>query len=100
MVRDERVALVVARETRARIEREAEWRGVRLYRERRRLDTGTVESMVLGVGLSREIALRPAVPLAVLEDIHVLRRNVVAEVVAIVVVRPELAGRGIERQAH
>src|SRR5437762_2330625 len=100
MVRHERVALIVAREPRARIEREAEWRRVRLHRERRGLDAGTVETTVLGVWLPREIALRPAVPPAVLEDIHVLRRKVVTEVVTIVVVRPQLAGRGIEGQAY
>ena len=70
-----------------------------LNRDRRRLDAGAVGVGVLGVLLPGEIAVGPAVEFAVFENVDVLGRQVVAQVVAVVVVRPQLAGRGVERQA-
>src|SRR6266487_1467780 len=96
----ERITGVVRGKPGARVEREAEWRRVRLHRQRRRLDAGAVESCELGVGVSRKIALRPAVPLAVLENVQMLGWDVVAQVVAVVIVRPKLTGGGVKGEAH
>src|SRR6266566_342090 len=97
--RDERVAAILPRELRAGVERESERRGVRLHRDRRRLDIRAVRRSILGVGFAGEIAVGPAVVAAVLDDVDVLGRQVIAESVAIVVTAPQLAGRRIERQA-
>src|SRR5882672_1128664 len=96
VIAHECITLVVGREHRPRVEREPEGRRVRLHRQRRRLDARAVGPGILGVGLIREIALRPPVPLAVLENIQMLGRDVVAQVVAVVVVRPKLARGGVE----
>ena len=73
---------------------------MRLYGQRRGLDAGAVGPGELGVGLVRKIALRPTVPPAVLQDVQVLRRDVVAQVVAVVVVRPKVTGGGVKGEAH
>jgi len=58
---------------------------MRLDRDRRGLDVRAVSRAVLGIGLAGEIALGPAVVAAVLDDVDVLRRKVIAQVVAFVV---------------
>src|SRR2546429_6788330 len=78
VIRHERVAAILRWERRARIEHEPERRRVRLHGDRRRLHRGAVGSRILRVALPGKIAPRPAVPLAVLENVHVFRRNVVA----------------------
>src|SRR5258705_455896 len=97
--RHERVAAVVGRERRARIEVHAEGRRVRLERDRRGLDGRAVGGRVLGVLLTGKVALRPAVVLPILDDVDPFRRHVVAQVVAVVVRRPQLARRGVDREA-
>src|SRR5574341_354176 len=97
--RHERVTAIVARKLRARIEREAERRGMRLHGDYRRLDVRTVGRAVFGIRFAWQIALRPTVVAPVFDDVDVLGGKVVAEVVAVVVVAPELAGRRIERHA-
>src|SRR6266536_2294823 len=92
----ERRAAILAGELRARIEREAERRGVGLHRDGGRLDLRAVSRSVLGIGLARQITLWPPVVAAVLDDVDMLGGHVVAEVVAVVVAAPELAGRGVE----
>src|SRR6266568_3617666 len=77
-----------------------ERRRVRLDREGGRLDAGAVEPRVFGIRPAREVALWPAVPFAVLENVQVLGRDVVPKVVAVVVVGPELRGGRIEGEAH
>ena len=99
MQRHERIASILARELRAGIERQPEWGGVRLDRDRRRLDLRAVGGSVLGIGFARQVALRPAVIAAILDDVDVLGRQVVAEVVAVVVAAPQFARGRIERQA-
>src|SRR5256885_12389499 len=88
VIRHERITGVVRGKPGARVEREPEGRRMRLYRQGRGLDGGAVGPGELGVGLVRKIALRPTVPLAVPQDVQVLGRDVVAQVVAVVVVRP------------
>src|SRR2546425_9354006 len=96
VIRHEGIALVVGGELRPRVEREPERRGMGLHRQRRRLDPGAVEARVFGVRLVGQIALRPAVPLPVPQDVEVLGRQVVRHclgrpnVVAVVVVGPKL----------
>src|SRR5213593_3922340 len=97
---DERIAAILAGELRARVERESERRRVRLHGDGRRLDLRAVSRSVLGIGLAREIAIGPAVIAAVLDDVDMLRRKVVAEVVAVVVAAPQLARCRIERHAN
>jgi len=97
--RDERVAAVLGRERGAGIERDPERRRMRLDGDRRRLDVRATRRSVLGIGFAREVALGPAVVAAVLDDVDVLGRQVIAQIVAIVVTAPQLAGRRIERQA-
>src|SRR6266550_7920328 len=97
--RDERVAAILARELRARVEREPERRRVRLDRDGRGLDVRAVSRSVLGIGLAGEIALGPAVVAAVLDDVDVLRRKVIAQVVAVVIPAPQLVRFRIERDA-
>src|SRR5712691_220991 len=84
VIRHEGIALVVGGKLRPRVEREPEGRGMGLHRQRRRLDPGAVEARVFGVRLVGQIALRPAVPLPVPQDVEVLRRQVVAKIVAVV----------------
>src|SRR5207244_6379017 len=96
----ERITGVVRWKPGARVEREPEGRRMRLYGQRRGLDAGAVGPGELGVGLVRKIALRPTVPPAVLQDVQVLRRDVVAQVVAVVVVRPKVTGGGVKGEAH
>src|SRR6058998_955998 len=82
VIRHERIAGVARGKPGACVEREPERRRVRLHRQRRRLDARAVGPGELRVGLVRKIALRPAVPLAVLENVEMLGRDVVAQVVA------------------
>src|SRR5213078_1437780 len=96
----ERITLVVGGKHRPRIERESERRRMRLHRQRRRLDARAIGTGELGVGPVGKVALRPAVPPPVLEDAQMLGRDVVAQVVAVVVVRPKLAGGGVKGEAH
>src|SRR6267143_4403831 len=96
---DERVAAILAGELRTRVEREPERRRVRLDRDRRGLDVRAVSRSVLGIGFAGEIALGPAVIAAVLDDVDVLRRKVIAQVVAVVIPAPKLARFRIERDA-
>src|SRR5438132_4105868 len=102
VIRHERVALELGRKRRPRIEREAERSRVRLHGQRRGLDAGAVGTRVFRfrIPLAREIALRPTVPLAVLQDVQVFRRQIVAQGIAIVVVGPQLARAGVERQPY
>src|SRR5882762_7320805 len=95
--RHESIAAILAGELRARVEREAERRGVGLDGDDGRPDARAVRRAVLGIGFARQITLRPSVMAAILDDVDVLGRHVAAEVVAVVVAAPELAGRGIER---
>src|SRR6267143_1392813 len=94
------VTAILAGELRARVEREAERRGVRLHRDRRRLDVRAVRRSVLGIGFAGEVALRPAVVAAVLDNVDMLGRQIIAEVVAVVVPAPQLARFRIEGHAH
>src|SRR6267378_545467 len=94
----ERIAAILAGELRARVEREAERRGVRLHGDRRRLDVRAVRRSVLGIGFAGQVALRPAVVAAVLDDVDVLGRHVIAEIIAVVVPTPQLARFWIECQ--
>src|SRR5260370_538044 len=73
---------------------------MRLHEEHGRLDPSALGLGVLGVWLARQVALRPAVELAVLQDVEVLGWQVVTQVVAVVVVGPELARRRIECQTN
>src|SRR6266542_2408913 len=82
--RHERRAAIVAGELRARVEREAERRGVGLHGDGGRLDLRAVSRSVLGIGLARQITLWPPVVAAVLDDVDMLGGHVVAEVVALV----------------
>src|SRR5712664_182010 len=72
--RDECVTAILAGELCARVEREAERRGVRLHRDRRRLHVRAVRRSVLGIGLPGKVALRPAVIAAVFDDVDMLGR--------------------------
>src|SRR5438034_7142733 len=72
---------------------------MRLDRDRRGLDVRAVSRSVLGIGLAGEVALGPAVVAAVLDDVDVLRRKVIAQVVAVVIPAPKLARFRIERDA-
>src|SRR5206468_11673297 len=100
VVGDEGVTAVIRRERRTRVERDAEWRRVRLKGDGRRLDCRAVGVRVFGVPLAGEVALRPSVILAVLDDVDPLRWDVVPKVVAVVVRGPELSRRGVEREPH
>src|SRR5439155_25927032 len=97
--RDERVAPVIGRERGAGVEGEPERRRMRLDGDRRRLDARAARRSVLGIGFAGEVALGPAVVAAGLDDVDVLGRQVIAQIVAVVVPAPQLAGRRIERQA-
>src|SRR5438128_1856156 len=99
VVGHEGVAAIASGEHRAGVKGEAEWRRVRLYEEGGRLDSGALGFRVFGVGLVGQVTLRPAVELAVLQDVEVLRWQIVPEVIAVVVIGPELAGRRVERDA-
>ena len=70
-----------------------------LHHDRRRLDVRAFGGAVFRIGLAREIALGPAIVSAVLDDVDVFGREVITQVVAVVVAAPQLASRGIERQA-
>ena len=98
MVRHEGIALVLGREHGARVEREPERRRVCLERERGRLHPRAVGAHILGVRLAGEVALRPAIPSAVPQDVEVLGWHIVAQVVAVVVVGPQLARGRVERE--
>src|SRR5438094_9225365 len=101
VVRHERVALILGGELRPHIKREAERGRVRLHGQRRGLDAGAVRvGKNVGIRLPGQVTLRPTVPLSVLQDVQVLRRNVVPKIVAVVVVGPELASAGVERESH
>src|SRR5437016_14328612 len=99
-IRHARVALVLGRKRRSRIERQPERGRVRLHGERRGLDAGAVEARGFRIRMVWEIALRPAVPLAVFQDVQVLRRQVVPQIITIVVVGPQLARARVEREPH
>src|SRR5690349_339604 len=94
--RGEGIPLVVGRELRSPIESQAEGRRVGLEGDGRRLDGVALGVRILGVVLAGEIALGPAVPLPVLDDVQMLGGQVVAKVVPVVVGAPELAGRRVE----
>src|SRR2546422_4850118 len=104
VIRHERIAVVRRRERRARVKREPERRRVGRVRDRRRLDPGAGEARIFRVRLAREVALRPAVPLAVPVDVQVLggeavgHRRVGAAYVVAVVVGPQLTRRRMERE--
>src|SRR6266566_9594042 len=94
--RHEGVAAVVAGKLVARVEREPQRRRMRLHGDDGRLDFRAVGRAVLGIGLAGEVALRPAVVAAFLDDVDVLGRQIVPEIVAIVIPAPELAGRRVK----
>src|SRR6266853_1023168 len=98
--RHEGLPLVLGGKLRARVEGQPQGRGVGLEQPRRRRHGGAIGARVFGVRLAREIALGPAVPLPVLQNVQVLGRQVVAEVVAVVVVGPQLVGGRVEREPH
>src|SRR6266571_3813436 len=85
---DEGIPTILAGELRTRVEREPERRRVRLNRDRRRLNVRAVCRSVLGIGFAGEVTLRPPVVPSILDDVDMLGRDVVAEVVAIVVAGP------------
>src|SRR5438477_2305327 len=93
------VAAIVARKLVACVEREAQRCGVRLHGDGRRLDFRAVSGAVLGIGLPGQIALRPSVVASFLDDVDMFGRQVVAEIVAIVIPAPQLSRCWIERHA-
>src|SRR6266566_4929433 len=97
--RDERIATVFARKLRACVERQAERRGMRLDGNGRRLDMRAIRRSVFRIGFTGEITLGPSVVSTVFDDVDVLGREVIAQIVAIVVATPQLARRRIERHA-
>src|SRR5438034_10825959 len=72
---------------------------MRLYSDGRRLDTRAISRSVFRIGLAGEITRGPSVVAPVLDDVDVFGREVIAQIVAIVVATPQLARRRIERHA-
>src|SRR5437762_8407890 len=71
---------------------------MRLRSDGRRLDTRAISRSVFRIGLAGEITRGPSVVAPVLDDVDVFGREVIAQIVAIVVATPQLARRRIERQ--
>ena len=96
VIRHKGIAPVVGRERRTGIEHEPKRSRVCLEREGGRLYPRAVGARVFGVRLAREIALRPAVPPAVAQDVEAFGRRIIAQIIAVIVVRPQFAGARVE----